>query len=229
MSKRVVRERIARENRRRRTMWTSIIAVTALVLAGLIGWGIYATQKSGAYATPQHASGGATGVSTGSGNVPVDVYLDFMCPHCRAFDEEANATLRQLVADKKITLVYHPVAFLDAASTTKYSTRASASFGCAADGNKAFEYATALFARQPAEGGPGLSDDELIQVGGTVGLLNPSFARCVRGGTYTSWTAHVTDSASERGVTGTPTVYVNGRKTDATSAAIIAAVKGASQ
>ncbi|HZN72421.1 MAG TPA: thioredoxin domain-containing protein [Micromonosporaceae bacterium] len=226
---RVVRDQISKEKRRRRTVWTSVIAVAALVLAGLIGWGIYASQKAGSYNTPRHASGGATGVSTGSGHVPVDVYLDFMCPHCKAFDEEANAALKQLVKDKKITLAYHPVAFLDSASTTKYSTRASASFACAADGDKAFEYASALFARQPAEGGPGLSDDDLIQVGGTVGLLNPTFARCIRSGTYTSWAAHVTDAASGRGVTGTPTVYVNGKKTEATSEAIINAVKAASQ
>jgi protein-disulfide isomerase len=224
---RVVRDQIAQEIQRRRTMWISIVAVGVLLLAGLAGWRIYASQKGGSYNTPRHAVDGATGVAAGTGPVTVDVYLDFMCPVCKAFETESGATLKQLVADKKITLVYHPVAFLDPQSTTRYSTRSSASFGCAADGDKAPEYASALFARQPAEGGPGLSDDELIQVGGSVGLLNPSFARCVRDGTYTSWTGHVTDTASGRAVTGTPTVLVNRTRVEATSAAITAAVQTA--
>jgi protein-disulfide isomerase len=207
----------------------SAIAVAVLVLAVLVGWGIYAAQKSGSYHTPRHATGNESGVSTGTGGVSVDVYLDFMCPQCKAFEEEASPALRQLVADKKITLAYHPVAFLDSASTSDYSTRASASFGCAADGNKAFEYANVLFTRQPAEGSAGLSDDDLVQAGGAVGLLSPSFARCVRAGTYTSWAAHVTDEASARGVTGTPSVFVNGKRTEPTSAAIIAAVQAASR
>jgi 2-hydroxychromene-2-carboxylate isomerase len=88
-------------------------------------------------------------------------------------------------------------------------------------------YIQALYARQPAEGGPGLSDDELIQVGGSVGLVDPAFAKCVRDGDYRTWTQHVTDAASERGVTGTPTVYVGGMQTEPTAAAITAAVAAA--
>jgi hypothetical protein len=59
----------------------------------------------------------------------------------------------------------------------------------------------------PREGGAGLSDDELIRIGGTVGLAGP-FAECVRDGKYRQWTDHVTEAASRRGVTGTPTIYV---------------------
>ena len=224
---RVVRDQIAKENRRRRTTWVSVTAVAVLVLAGLIGWGIFAAQKSGSYNTPKHAADGASGVATGTGPVKVDVYLDFMCPVCKAFEDGAGATLKQLVAEKKITLVYHPVAFLDQQSTTDYSTRSSASLGCAADGDRAAEYVSALFARQPAEGGPGLSDDDLIQAGGSVGLLNPTFAKCVRDGTYKSWSGHVTDVASERAVTGTPTVLVNNTRVEANAAVVNAAVQAA--
>jgi protein-disulfide isomerase len=38
----------------------------------------------------------------------------------------------------------------------------------------------------------------------------------------------VTDAASERGVTGTPTVFVDGRQTEASAAAITAAVQATS-
>jgi protein-disulfide isomerase len=226
-ARRVVREQLAMEARRRRAVWTSAIAVAVLLIAGVAGWGIYASQRS-SYRTPANASADADGLVVGSGHPTVDVYLDFMCPHCKQFEEAAGSALDRLVADKKIELVYHPVAFLDAASTNEYSTRSSASSACAADGGKLSEYVRALFARQPAEGGPGLSDDELVQAGASVGLTDPAFARCVRGGDYRSWTAHVTDAASERGVTGTPTVFVEGRQTEPSAAAITAAVQATS-
>jgi len=226
---RLVREQLAKERRRKRRMWVAIGAVAVLVIAGLVGWGIYANQKPTSYATPKHAAGNASGIAVGAGPVVVDVYLDFMCPHCKAFEDEAGPTLKKLVADNKVTVVNHPVAFLDGASTTRYSTRSSASSACAADGDKFAEYADALFAKQPAEGSAGLSDDELIQIGGSVGLINPAFARCVRDGSYDSWTRHVTDTAGARGVTGTPTVYVAGHPIQASSAAISAAVEAASR
>jgi protein-disulfide isomerase len=226
-ARRVVREQLAKEARRRRAVWTSAIAVAVLLIAGVAGWGIYASQRSSSFRTPANASADADGLVVGSGHATVDVYLDFMCPHCREFEEAAGSALDRLVADKKTELVYHPVAFLDAASTNEYSTRSSASSACVADGGKLSEYVRALFARQPAEGGPGLSDDELVQAGASVGLTDPAFARCVRGD-YRSWTAHVTDAASERGVTGTPTVFVDGRQTEASAAAITAAVRATS-
>ncbi|HEX5540747.1 MAG TPA: thioredoxin domain-containing protein, partial [Micromonospora sp.] len=94
-------------------------------------------------------------------------------------------------------------------SSTKYSTRASASTGCAAEGGKFRDYTTALFANQPSQGGAGLKDDRLIEIGRSVGL-GDDFAACVRDGKYKPWSAHVTDKAAESGVNSTPTITVAG-------------------
>ena len=42
---RIVREQLAAEQRRRRTTVVSIVAAAVLVLAGLIGFGVYLNQK----------------------------------------------------------------------------------------------------------------------------------------------------------------------------------------
>jgi protein-disulfide isomerase len=222
---RLARERLARQERARKArLWVSAVAAGVLVLAGLIGWYAYASQRQGTYATPTAASGNADGLVLGAGAVTVDVYLDFMCPHCKVLEDSAGDTLDQFVADHKIKLVYHPVAFLDRASTTKYSTRASAAAACAADAGKLGPYVRALYADQPAEGSAGRSDDELIRIAGTVGITEPAFATCVHDGKYLTWTSHVTKLATDGGVNGTPTVKVNGREVEPTKEALMAAV-----
>ena len=208
---RVVREQLARERRRRRTFWTSVVAVAALVIAGLVGWSVYAGQRTGSYTTPPGAVDDGTGFAVGSGPVKIDVYEDFLCPACGQFEKQAGPTVQQLVSQGKVTVTYHPIAILDRYSTTQYSTRAAAASACAAQGGRFAQFHDALFAQQPAEGGPGLSDDQLVQIGASVGLTGDDFTRCLRDGTYRSWTAHVTDVSGGRGVTGTPTIYVAGK------------------
>jgi protein-disulfide isomerase len=224
----VVREQIAREQRRKRALWTSVIAIAALVIAGLIGWGVYASQGSGDVVPPPAATGDSGGIKVGSGPVTIDVYEDFICPACRQFEQTTGATLDRLVADGRATVVYHPIAFLDRASSTQYSTRSAAAAACADAGGKFREYAKALFQRQPSEGGPGLSDGELIAIGTSVGLPEAEFRDCVQSGRYRPWVGAVTEAASENGVTGTPTVLVNGQQIQQpTPQAITAAVDAA--
>ncbi|MFC4021474.1 DsbA family protein [Micromonospora sp. GCM10011542] len=210
-SARVVREQLARERRRRRTIWVSAAAVAVLVIAGLIGWSVWSSQRADDFTTPPGANAAGTGIVTGGGPVTVDVYEDFLCPACRQFEQTTGATLEQLVAENKAKVVYHPVAYLNRFSTTEYSTRSSAASGCAAAGGRFREYAKALFERQPPEGSAGLTDDQLIDIGAGVGLDRGSFGDCVRDDTYRTWTEHVTEEASRAGVTGTPTILVNGQ------------------
>ncbi|MEH1013463.1 thioredoxin domain-containing protein [Micromonospora sp. CPCC 206060] len=209
---RVVREQLARERRRKRTLWTSVAAVAVLVIAGLIGWSIYSAQRSDDYTAPTGSNDAGTGVVAGSGPVTVDIYEDFLCPACQQFEQASGATIDQLISEGKVKVVYHPVAYLNRFSSTQYSTRSSAASGCAAEGGKYREYAKALFAKQPPEGGAGLSDDELVNIAAGVGLDRDGFASCLREGTFKPWTEHVTEEASKAGITGTPTILVNGQQ-----------------
>jgi protein-disulfide isomerase len=221
---RIVRERRARERRRQRAKWASIIAVAVLIVAGGIGYAAYALQRADSYSTPPGAVDDGTGLATGRGPSTVDIYEDFMCPHCKEFEEASSTAMDELGSQGRARVVYHPIAILDSASTTDYSTRSAAAAGCAAEGGKFREYAKALFAQQPNEGSAGLSDDELVGIGTSIGLDESSFGQCVRDGTYKSWVQHVTDAASAAGVTGTPTVKVNGDQVQPTTEAITSVV-----
>jgi protein-disulfide isomerase len=116
------------------------------------------------------------------------------------------------------------MSFLDEASTTRYSSRAAAASGCASDGGKFREYLRALFVSQPPEGGPGLTDAELAELGIEAGLTDPAFGHCVLGGHYLDWPPYVTELAAATGVSGTPTVLVAGAAVAANPQSIAAAV-----
>ncbi|MEU9921096.1 thioredoxin domain-containing protein [Streptomyces griseoluteus] len=176
---------------------------------------------------PANASPTGDGIVVGAGPVQVDAFIDFLCPFCKQFEGRCGPLLDELVADKAISLVYHPMGFLDDLSTTRYSSRASAASGCASDGGHFMEYLYALFANQPPEGGPGLSDDELVELGRGVGLADSSFGACVREGVYLDWSSYVTATAVQRGVGGTPTVAVQGVAVPASPQTILAAVRAA--
>jgi protein-disulfide isomerase len=180
-----------------------------------------------AIARPAHVPDGAPadgdGIALGSGPVTVDAFTDFLCPFCRMFEEQNGQAIDELVDSGVITLVYHPLGLLDRLSTTRYSTRAAAASGCASDGERFREYRYTLYDHQPPEGTAGLSDEELIQLGLQSGL-DEDFAKCVRAGRYIEWAEYVTARAIARGVSGTPSVYVDGVGVPASARAIAAAV-----
>ncbi|MDO8186587.1 thioredoxin domain-containing protein [Conexibacter sp. JD483] len=177
---------------------------------------------------PAGAAPEGDGIAVGSGPVRVDAYIDLLCPYCRAFEQRAGATLDALVAEGRATIVYHPVAFLDRFSEgTEYSTRAAAALGAAAQAGAFPAYKDALFAQQPEENTPGLSDEQLTRIGAESGIADPSFADDLLGGRFRPWVELVTEAAVERGVNGIPTVFVAGRQVDADADPIAAAVAAA--
>jgi protein-disulfide isomerase len=173
---------------------------------------------------PAHTTPEGDGVVVSTGPVPVDAYIDFQCPFCRAFELSSGDALRVMAAEGLITLVYHPMDFLDQASTNHYSSRAASASGCASDADRFVPYAQALFANQPPEGGPGLTDEQLVELGTAVGLTDPAFAQSVPQHPYVPWADYVTQRAMARGVSGTPTTLVAGVPVPANARAIAAAV-----
>lgn len=181
-------------------------------------------------APPSSVPAGTTregdGIVVGDGPVRIDAFIDFLCPYCRAFEQRAGATLDRLLADGRVTIVYHPVGFLDRLSAgTRYSTRAAAAAGAASDAGGFPPFKDALFAAQPEEGGPGLTDDELVAIGREAGIDEPAFGESVRAGRYLDWVADVSERAAASGVDGIPSVFVAGERVDADGEPIAAAVE----
>jgi protein-disulfide isomerase len=131
----------------------------------------------------------------------------------------------RLLEEELITFTRHPMNFLDAVSTTGYSSRAAAASAAASDAGMFHEYARTLFEHQPPEGGPGLTDGQLVELGQEIGITDEAFLETIRRGTYLPWPAFVTERAIARGIAGTPSVFVAGIPVAARPGPILAAVE----
>jgi protein-disulfide isomerase len=219
--------------RRRKLITLSSIIVAVVVIGGGTVFGVYEATKKPAYQTPLHVSKSAAGlIVAGSGHTVVEVYADYQCAACQTFAQQTSATLTRLLASNSITLVIHPVATMDAMSTTQYSTRAASATACASDMHQAFAFYNLMLAARPQPHTAGLSDDQIVQIGGRTGIIDPRFAQCVRAGTYRAWVTHVNKEAATQHVGAVPTVLVNGHAvapagTAPTAAALTAAIGAA--
>ena len=150
-------------------------------------------------------------------NVVVDVYLDPMCPVCAQFSELYDARLRAIDG---ATVVYHPVSILDRASSDgSYSTRAASALNEVAAGapDRLGAFLEQLWAHQPAEGSGTLTDEELGQLALDAGVP-ADVAALFSQHRYAASVAQATQAASDAGLVGVPTIYIDGTMYDSTSA-----------
>jgi protein-disulfide isomerase len=172
--------------------------------------------------TPAGETPVATDTSGMTSALHVVTYVDYLCPYCGQFETTNGATLDEWVTSGAASLEVHPIAILDSASAgSQYSTRAANAAACvAAEQPDAFSaFNAALFAQQPAEGTEGLTDDELVSIAADSGADSATVASCITEHDYADWVSVATDRATDEaipnsdltdGITGTPTVLVNG-------------------
>lgn len=168
----------------------------------------------------------ASEVNRESGVLDIRLYVDYRCPYCSIFEQENGETLAQLVDDGAATLELVPLTFLDRVSQgSAYSSRAAAAVACVVDGQPEAAWAahSALLAPevQPAEGGPGHTNDELIALlDARTGGLGDAVADCISGERFVpfvqalnSWVFSTPVPNAEDpalSITGTPFAVVNG-------------------
>lgn len=105
--------------------------------------------------------------------VAIDVYLDYMCPYCKEFEQKNGSELEELAQKGNADVYIHPMAVLDSASDgTEYSTRAAEASAYIADNARSdwFAFQQVLFERQPEEMSSGLTDHELAEAAREAGV-----------------------------------------------------------
>jgi len=133
--------------------------------------------------------------------VQVVLYEDYGCHNCKSFYENFEAELLdQYVANGRISLLIHPVAFVNAQSLPG----AEAAF-CALDQGKFWEYRHLLFLNQ---GIVPFTRDNLVTFAQTAGMDPTDFSSCYDQGKYVSLVRSNTIEAQNDGVRGTPSFLI---------------------
>lgn len=225
----------ARE-KRSRLIVVSALVLGIIVLIGAVVLIILEGQKTPMEKVDNFPAGvveqtgipvGADGVAgtENEGAKTLDVYVDYMCPICKQFESLNAASIAEMREAGDLTLVVHPVSILDRASQgTEYSTRAASAAAWVADRapEQFAAFHDAMFASQPQENTPGLSDEQIAQVAEQAGVPADVAAGITSGDAHETYEEWVTASSEVAGSTesllnaeggfGTPTVVIDGER-----------------
>ncbi len=226
----------------------AVVVIAATVIAGVAaGRGVsraeptsvVTTDGTGATTVTRPYPKGATGfggpivVNPGvSATVPVlDVYEDPQCPICQQYEAMFGPAVPGMVAAGQVRLVVHTMTFLDTNLRNDSSRRAAAAAFCAADQDRFSEYMSAVYAGQPAQEGQGWTNGQLTGFATQAGISGEalsSWQACVDSKKYAAHVDALEVASEKSGVTGTPTVRLNGKKVTLTTPAdLVAQVKAA--
>jgi len=153
------------------------------------------------------------GVTAQSGAPTLDVYEDFQCPACKAFEDALGPTIEGLAQGGQVKLVYHVKNFLDDNLRNDSSTKAANAAFCASDAGKFQEFHDQVYANQPQEG-DGFTDAQLkgfAEASGITGEALTTWQACYDAGKYVDYVNSVESTSFADGVRGTPTVRLDGK------------------
>lgn len=210
--------------------WIVIVVVVVAAVVGIVVQSSRSKTENATVVTPKHELGPNQTEIEGDPSAPVLVeeYGDYQCPACEAFFQSTDPTIKQLVADGKIRFAFGNFAFIG-----PESYRAASAAICAADAGKFWEFHDLVYSNQAAENSGFLTHDQLVAFGKDAGISGAkldTFERCVRSDRYDGFVRRQTENTSKnKGVSQTPTVFVNGvQLQQLTPAGLTAAVNAAS-
>ncbi|MFB4307668.1 DsbA family protein [Actinomadura sp. GTD37] len=229
---RSARERLAAERKRQAArdkqrrllaiVLGSVVAVALVVVAAVIVIdqknknGRAEVHKGALAPLSRQDDGSIVMAKAGVAKPELEIFEDFQCPICKQFEEATGETVEKLALDGKVKVVYRPFhLFGQQKDPVKINSLRSAEAALCVPADKWISYHDALFKFQPAEGSEGFSPDDLVKWGKDVGVTDAGFEKCVRDEQKKSTVDAMTNYAlQQRGVDGTPTVFLNGQKLD---------------
>ncbi|MEV0228870.1 thioredoxin domain-containing protein [Nonomuraea sp. NPDC050786] len=211
----------ARARDQRKRIATYVTAGAVAVAAVGLGWWYAASnsrsEEAAAALAPitVQADGSVVMAKQGVASPVVDIYEDFQCPACKELERVSGQTFKNLAAEGKAKVVYHPITIFSQEPTKSNSVRAGSAARCIADGKQWMAFHDLLYQNQPSETEAGFTPDQLKNWGKEAGVSAPGFDQCVtsekNAEAQLSFSKKIVDAQK---ITHTPTVKLNGSEID---------------
>lgn len=231
----------ARGTRRNRVSMT-IGIVVVVVLAAAVATGVIYQKNRNAEAAREIIPAARTGtnvpavldrasatvlVGEATAKITVDAYEDFLCPICGQFEQGNFPAIEKQLTAGTVKVRYHLLNLLDDRSNPPGYSMDAANTALAvatvAPG-KFLDFHYSLYGKQPAESGPGWTQNQLTNLASRLGVSGGDFDSLVQDKAYASQiqsnlTAAENDkslwqSSQQGSGFGTPTIAVNGKLID---------------
>ncbi|MBB6626768.1 thioredoxin domain-containing protein [Nocardioides sp. KIGAM211] len=204
---------------RRRSVLMIGGVVLAMVLIVTAGFLVNRARDTSNDVSAPAAGSGDYGVTVGDRTAPrtVVVYEDFLCPYCGELEKATHEELASLADAGKVYVEYRPFDLL----RTDYSVAAASAFKVVLDASGpevAKKFHDELYADQPDESGPYPDADWLVEKAVAAGATESDVRPGIEDDSQKAWVEKATKAADAAGVTGTPTVLLDGKRfTDGTT------------
>ncbi|MDI6768764.1 MAG: DsbA family protein [Anaerolineales bacterium] len=216
MSKRQeLREKRRRQQKQQRVLIIIMVAVGALLIAAALIIPTLSPVEGVVQITPQAFSAPVNRNAIGNPDAPVkvDVWEDFQCPACARYSENVEKLIFQnYVETGKVYYTFRHFPFIDDRSATKESDQAANASMCAGEQDRFWDYKEMLFANWNSENQGAFSDKRLIAYADALGLKMRDFKTCFDENPYRKQIEQDTADGVAIGVSGTPSVFVNGQQ-----------------
>lgn len=185
-----------------------VVVLTAILLLRTFSGGASVAGQGADSSVSTLSLSGAASRGSPNATVIIDAYEDYLCPFCRRFFENTEASLIATYGDR-IRFVFHDWPNEQA---HPFATKASEAARCAGDQGKYWEMHDLLYGRQGEWGYKSDSPAYFKRYGAELGLDMAKFDACLDGGARYGDVLRDLDAARQKGVAGTPTFLVNGQR-----------------
>jgi protein-disulfide isomerase len=207
---------------RRSPLLPFYVALGVVALAGAFllyrqvagGGGTAATTLAPVVMTPEQLNR-VPGISQGRPDAPVVImeFADFQCPGCGEFARFSKPLLQDHIENGTVRFVWYDWPIVQIHPNAMLAARAGR---CANEQERFWPYHDVLFGKQTEWSASQRPVNLFIDYSSQAGLDRDRFAECLRSDRYQEEVSQSHELGNTLGVSGTPTLFVNGKRVERT-------------
>ncbi len=147
----------------------------------------------------------------GSGKHAMTIFADFQCPACIRFSQSIAPLFEDYAKSGYLTITYKQYPLTNIHRNAERDALAAL---CGAEQGKYTEYKKALYALEESKSGAKVTDDDRVSAAKDTGIDSEKLAACIADDRYLWQVRAEIQEWNALRVTGTPSIFLDGKKLD---------------